>query len=119
MAKRMSKALFQTVVQTSGMAPKDVALASAIRRAGPTRAKRTAVTPEPEPARLNSPNPTREIYDPLDEAFNFFNERLFNGQLPYGLLTVRNHGRAFGNHSQDRIGETAGSRFTEIAMNPR
>jgi hypothetical protein len=33
--------------------------------------------------------PTQALYGQLEDAFNFFNERLFDGQLPQCLITLR------------------------------
>jgi hypothetical protein len=63
--------------------------------------------------------PTPETYEPLAIAYDFFNERLFDGRLPRCLMTLRIHGRAYGYFSYQRFGEVDGTKYHEIALNPR
>lgn len=64
-------------------------------------------------------DPTRDLYEDLNRAFRFFNERLFKGQLQPSLITLRATGRTLGYFSQGRFVETGtGKRVNEIAFNP-
>lgn len=64
-------------------------------------------------------DPTSATYNPLRAAHCWFNERLFNGRLPRCMLSLRNHGKAFGYFASERFGTAAGDVTDEIAMNPR
>lgn len=48
---------------------------------------------QPEAPNMDS---TTDTYSTLNEAFQFFNERLFNGALPTCLITLQRKGRANG-----------------------
>ena len=63
--------------------------------------------------------PTRKTYDGLDEAYDHFNKRLFEGRLPACLITVRPHRAAYGYFSSQRFGATADNSEIrdEIALN--
>src|SRR5271165_992727 len=64
-------------------------------------------------------DPTRPVYLGLAEAYDFFNERLFESRLPHVLITVRAkkgmHGYFWGERFADRAGE---NKVDEIALNP-
>jgi hypothetical protein len=40
-----------------------------------------------------SPNPTTQTYTSLDDAFAFFNARLFDGRLPACLITMQSRAK--------------------------
>jgi predicted SprT family Zn-dependent metalloprotease len=64
-------------------------------------------------------NPTRSTYDGLTEAYDFFNERLFNGRLPRCLITMQRQKKAYGYFAGGRFGTKDGAEVTdEIALNP-
>lgn len=63
--------------------------------------------------------PTAQTYAELQQAFDFFNERLFDGQLPQCLLTLQREKRCHGFFSSKRFVHRDGKTFTdEIALNP-
>lgn len=64
-------------------------------------------------------DPTHATYDPLAEAFDWFNGKLFAGKLPHCMLTLRNYGKAHGYFSHQRFGTADGDQADEIALNPR
>ena len=67
----------------------------------------------------NTNNPTSETYNPLDVAFGHYNRTLFNARLEPVLLTVRNHGRAYGYFAFRKFQSADGGVAHEIAINPR
>src|ERR1700734_528772 len=66
-----------------------------------------------------SPNPTTKTYTSLDDAFAFFNARLFAGRLPACLITMQRSKTAYGYFAGGRFGSKDGQEVTdEIALNP-
>ena len=62
-------------------------------------------------------NPTKQSYDTLNKAYEFFNRELFAGQLPYCLITLQRHKGALGYFAAERF--KGGEHTTdEIALNP-
>jgi predicted SprT family Zn-dependent metalloprotease len=67
---------------------------------------------------MTKKTPTKQTYDSFDEAYKFFNKRLFNGRLPDCLITVRPHRGAYGYFSFERFGSRNRKETRdEIAMN--
>ncbi len=62
--------------------------------------------------------PTAQAYAELQHAFDHFNGRLFDGQLPQCLLTLQREKKTCGYFSAQRFGDQAGQRVDEIALNP-
>src|SRR4051812_31770490 len=63
--------------------------------------------------------PTRREYGELDNAYDFFNEALFDGALPRCLITLQRRSRARGYFCGDRFVTWDGVEVTdEIALNP-
>lgn len=62
--------------------------------------------------------PTPEVYEALQVAYDFFNSRLFNGELPPCLMTLQRKKGARGYFSKNRFIRTSGEETHEIAMNP-
>ncbi len=62
--------------------------------------------------------PTREFYDVLQRAFDFFNERLFAAALPPCLITAQREKNTMGYFSPERWASSEGRRAHEIALNP-
>jgi hypothetical protein len=63
--------------------------------------------------------PTSQTYGELRRAYDFFNARLFDGALPYCLLTMQRHKGAYGYFAPQRFGTRDGATITdEIALNP-
>ena len=63
-------------------------------------------------------SPTEESYNELQKAYNFFNESLFNGELPSCLITFQRVKNTYGYHSSKRWTNKEGNKTDEIAMNP-
>jgi hypothetical protein len=68
---------------------------------------------------MRKPNPTTKTYKSLDDAFVFFNRRLFGGRLPACLITMQRSKSAYGYFAGGRFGSKDGKEITdEIALNP-
>jgi predicted SprT family Zn-dependent metalloprotease len=68
---------------------------------------------------MRAPNPTTKTYKSLDDAFVFFNRRLFGGRLPACLITMQRSKSAYGYFAGGRFGSKDGKEITdEIALNP-
>tara|TARA_B110000211_G_scaffold124537_1_gene143511 strand:+ start:3630 stop:4430 length:801 start_codon:yes stop_codon:yes gene_type:complete len=63
-------------------------------------------------------NPTNELYGSLEEAYDFFNLKLFSGQLPTVIFTVQRQKGVMGYFAANRWGNLRGNRCHEIAINP-
>jgi SprT-like family protein len=64
--------------------------------------------------------PTTQSYSELQQAFDFFNGKLFDGALPQCLITLQRKNRSLGFFCHKRFGSSDGAQITdEIAMNPR
>ena len=48
--------------------------------------------------------PTRETYDQIQQAYDYFNRALFKGELPNCLITLQRRNRTYGYFSGDRFG---------------
>ncbi len=65
------------------------------------------------------PSPTTKTYKSLDDAYVFFNHRLFGSSLPPCLITMQRTKKAYGYFAGRRFGAVDGSHTTdEIALNP-
>ena len=68
---------------------------------------------------MNAINPTQQTYKTLDDAYRFFNKRLFKGKLPPCLITMQRSKKAYGYFAGGRFGSVDGKQVTdEIALNP-
>lgn len=63
-------------------------------------------------------SPTTESYNELQQAYNHFNETLFNDELPPCLITFQRIKNTYGYHSSKRWTNKEGDKTDEIAMNP-
>ncbi|MEY7395841.1 SprT-like domain-containing protein [Pantoea stewartii] len=64
-------------------------------------------------------NPTGETYNELQVAFDHFNQTLFNGEIPYCLITLQREKKTYGYFSSKRFVHRMDKSFTdEIALNP-
>lgn len=73
---------------------------------------------EPEPKHVYKP--TRETYNELQDAYDFFNRRLFDGELPECLITLQREKRSLGYFQPHTfVRRSTGETTDEIAMNPR
>lgn len=62
--------------------------------------------------------PTEESYRPFLDAYNFFNEQLFEGQLPVCLITFQRQKRVMGYVSLERWVNEQQQYTHELAVNP-
>lgn len=64
--------------------------------------------------------PTRDNYETLQRAYDFFNEELFGGALPQCLITLQRKNKAMGYYSAARFRSMVDQETTtdEIALNP-
>ena len=62
--------------------------------------------------------PTQALYGQLEAAFNFFNERLFEGQLPPCLITLRSATGVYGYHHAGRFVSPQGQTVDELGKHP-
>lgn len=63
--------------------------------------------------------PTRDTYTQLDNAYDYFNRKLFAGKLPPCVMTLHRRKGAYGYFWGDTWSEREGVRRTdEIALNP-
>lgn len=67
---------------------------------------------------MAAPSPTREFYDLLQRAYDFFNEHLFDGVLPPCLMTAQREKNTMGFFSANRWASPGGTQAHEIALNP-
>ncbi|HIH2751023.1 TPA: SprT-like domain-containing protein [Burkholderia lata] len=61
--------------------------------------------------------PTKETYDALQFAYDFFNARLFGNSLKGVLITLNNVGRSFGHYSPERFTRRDGEVCDQINLN--
>jgi hypothetical protein len=70
-------------------------------------------------ANKTTPAITRTEYSELDRAYDFFNARLFGGELPPVLITLQRHAGAKGYFSPQRFnGRRNKAHAHELALNP-
>ena len=62
--------------------------------------------------------PTDEIYEQIEQAYDYFNRELFNDQLPNCLITVQREKNTMGYFSPMRWSNNLGKQTHEIALNP-
>lgn len=62
--------------------------------------------------------PTHQTYSELQQAYDHFNAALFDGKLPYCLITLQREKRTVGYFSAARFASLDGSTTDEIALNP-
>jgi predicted SprT family Zn-dependent metalloprotease len=67
---------------------------------------------------IQSIKPTRETYDPLQQAYENLNRSLFEGELPNCLITLQRSKKSYGYFCGDRFGRADGTLTDEIALNP-
>lgn len=62
---------------------------------------------------------TSEMYSTIEDAFNFFDERLFGGSLPHPIFTLQRQSKTAGYYSRRSFKEIKGDTYVdEIALNP-
>lgn len=62
--------------------------------------------------------PTEQAYEELQLAYDWFNQRLFDGTLPPCLITFQRNKRTMGYFSRERFVDQSGQKTDEIALNP-
>lgn len=62
--------------------------------------------------------PARQSYEELMLAYEHFNHALFEGSLPYCMITLQSVKRTFGYFSSKRYGNHSGETADEICLNP-
>lgn len=70
-----------------------------------------------DPAALTI-KPTKETYERLQQAHEYFNKALFGGTLPNALITFQRRKGIFGYFAGGRFQNDAGHEADEIALNP-
>lgn len=70
-----------------------------------------------DPAALTI-KPTKETYERLQQAHEYFNKALFGGTLPNALITFQRRKGTFGYFAGGRFQNDAGQQADEIALNP-
>lgn len=63
-------------------------------------------------------DPTEQLYSAIGDAYDYFNEELFQGSLPKVIFTVQRKKGVMGYFSPDRWGSKEGKSCHEIALNP-
>ncbi|MBR0876935.1 SprT-like domain-containing protein [Bradyrhizobium liaoningense] len=78
-----------------------------------------AAKPGANPQQVKRPDPTASTYRDLQSAYDFFNARLFEGKLPFCLLTLQRHKGSYGYFAPGRFASRDGKHNTdEVALNP-
>jgi len=67
---------------------------------------------------MNAPKPTMQMYTFVQDAYDFFNDRLFAGKLPHCLLTLQREKNTMGYFSSNRWQGGGKQVVHEIALNP-
>lgn len=68
---------------------------------------------------MNVANPTVQAYAELQAAFDHYNAQLFDGTLPFCLITMQREARTYGYFSSERfVHRHDKSKTDEIAINP-
>src|SRR5690349_18976322 len=62
--------------------------------------------------------PTKETYERLQQAHEYFNKALFGGTLPNALITFQRRKGTFGYFAGGRFQNETGQEADEIALNP-
>lgn len=63
-------------------------------------------------------NPTTDLYQALEKAYEYFNRGLFEGDLPDVIFTFQRKSGVMGYFSPERWGNPIGDTRNEIAINP-
>ena len=63
-------------------------------------------------------SPTETTYQEFQLAYNWFNQKLFDGQLPPCLITLQREKQSYGYFSSNRFVSSQGKKTDEIALNP-
>jgi SprT-like family len=63
-------------------------------------------------------SPTKQAYDELQQAYDFFNLELFNDKLPHCLITMPKKRNVLGYFAKEQFKNSKGDITDEIAINP-
>lgn len=61
---------------------------------------------------------TKELYSNYQIAYDFFNEKLFNSELPQALVTLNRKTGLYGYHKKNAFTNNNNENINEIALNP-
>jgi predicted SprT family Zn-dependent metalloprotease len=61
---------------------------------------------------------TKQFYDNLQRAYDFFNEQMFNLELPQCMITLNRKTNVLGYHRKNAFTNSKGENISEIALNP-
>lgn len=67
---------------------------------------------------MDKVNPTSEIYEQLQFAYSYFNEKLFDNELPNCVITIQREKNTMGFFSPMRWNNLKGQSAHEISLNP-
>jgi SprT-like family len=100
----------------------------------PTKAKPAPKTPSPKPASEKAPLPekiavssyeqqpiaiTPVEYGALQDAFNFFRDKLFGEQLPDTFIVYSRHPHSYGHYAHERyVSRDGQTKRSELSLNP-
>jgi hypothetical protein len=101
---------------------KIIQAASARPRYSNTTRGRSKYDPHGIPPKVpaEKPNPTKDMFDALVRAYDFFNRELFADKLPKGMLLLHNKPGSLGYYSAERYDLMEGGKPTDaIALNPK
>lgn len=70
------------------------------------------------PGTNGSQGPTEQAYGGLQDAFDYFNEHLFENTLPRPIFVLARKKRTFGYFNPDRFVSSTGTKTSEIGLNP-
>lgn len=62
--------------------------------------------------------PTEQAYREFQEAYDFYNQRLFDNKLPGCMFTMQRRANTYGYFSSKRFVNLTGTKADEIALNP-
>ncbi|MCU7818071.1 MAG: SprT-like domain-containing protein [gamma proteobacterium symbiont of Lucinoma myriamae] len=63
--------------------------------------------------------PTTIVYEELQKSYEYFNQVLFDGQLPACIITLQRKKKSHGYFSPSQFADKEGRTMDEIAMNPQ
>lgn len=67
---------------------------------------------------MSQRKPTEEAYAELQQAYDFYNDKLYDGRLPDCMITFQREKKTMGYFSAGRFVRVNGVKSDEIAMNP-
>lgn len=61
---------------------------------------------------------TQDFYDKMQYAYDYFNEKLFNNELPQCMITLQRKNGAYGYYKKNAFTNSKNENIAEIALNP-